>query len=98
MQNDAIITELIYPALAEVLVGQDIGADSHLKPETVLVGRGSLLDSIGLVSLLAAVEERIQAACKKDIVLASEAVFSRAHSPFRTVGSLADFVAELVAE
>ena len=84
--------------MAEVLSDKRIEVGPHLRPDTSLFGPGSPLDSLGLVSLLAIVEERIQTSQKKEIVLASEAVFSRAHSPFRTVGALADFVAELLAE
>jgi acyl carrier protein len=96
MTTDAIITDVIYPALAEVLSDSRIDAAPHLRPDTSLFGHGSPLDSLGLVCLLAIVEERIQTAEKKDIVLASEEVFSRARSPFRTVGTLADSVAELL--
>ena len=98
MERDAIITGVIYPALAEVLSDSRIEAGPHLRPDTSLFGDGSPLDSLGLVSLLAIVEERIQTSQKREIVLASEAVFSRARSPFRTVGALADYVAELLAE
>jgi len=98
MERDAIITGFIYPALAEVLSDSRIAADPHLRPDTSLFGQGSPLDSLGLVSLLAIVEERIQTSQKRGVVLASEEVFSRARSPFRTVGSLADYVAELLGE
>jgi acyl carrier protein len=98
MKTDTIITDVIYPALAEVLNDSRIDASPHLRPDTSLFGQGSPLDSLGLVSLLAIVEERIQTSQKRDIVLASEEVFSRAHSPFRTVGALADYVVELLAE
>lgn len=98
MERDAIITRFIYPALAEVLSDKRIEASPHLRSDTILFGDGSPLDSLGLVSLLVIVEERIHMSHKKEIVLASEAVFSRAHSPFRTVGALADFVAELLSE
>jgi acyl carrier protein len=98
MDRDAIIKAFIYPALVEVLSGKRIDASPHLRPDTVLFGDDSPLDSLGLVSLLVIVEERIQMSHKKEIVLASDAVFSRAHSPFRTVGALADFVGELLTE
>ena len=98
MEKDAIVTGFIYPALSEVLSDSGIEAGPHLRPETSLFGHASPLDSLGLVSLLAIVEERVQTSQKKEIVLASETVFSRAHSPFRTVSALADYVAELLAE
>jgi acyl carrier protein len=98
MEKHAIISNFIYPALSEVLSDNGVEARPHLRPDTSLFGDGSPLDSLGLVSLLAIVEERVQTSHKKDIVLASETVFSRVHSPFRTVSALADYVAELLAE
>ena len=63
-------------------------------PPTALLGRQSVLDSMGLVHLLAALEERIAAETGQDLVLADDKAMSAVVSPFRSVQSLARFIAE----
>jgi len=65
--------------------------------DTKLFGRDALLDSLALVSLIAAVESRLREQCRNDIMLVNEDAMSRRHSPFRTVGSLCDYIDELIA-
>jgi len=66
--------------------------------DTVLFGREGLLDSIGLVALVLDVEEAIGAVTGRPLSLVNDRALSRNRSPFRSVGSLADFAAELLAE
>lgn len=61
-----------------------------------LLGPGSTLDSMGLVTLIVDVEQRLADEYDLRVTLASENAMSRRQSPFRTVGSFADYIAELV--
>jgi acyl carrier protein len=63
-----------------------------------LYGRDGVLDSLGLVSFLSAVEQAVEDRLGKPITLASERAMSLKHSPFRTVATLTEYVAELVGE
>ena len=65
---------------------------------TVLYGEKGILDSMGLVTLLVEVEQMVVDALDVDITIGDERALSRTRSPFRTVGSLADYVIELVRE
>ncbi len=67
-------------------------------PESPLFGKEGKLDSLGLVNLILAVEERISNELDLNITLADERAMSRKNSPFRTVQSLADYVAERTEE
>lgn len=67
-------------------------------PHTVLSGVGSSLDSIDLVTLIAAIEENVEDGVGKAITIADDRAMSQKHSPFRTVGTLIDYVAQLVSE
>ena len=58
----------------------------------MLYGRQGVLDSLGLVSLLAGIELAIEEECGIQITLADERAFSQARSPFRTVASLAEYI------
>jgi D-alanine--poly(phosphoribitol) ligase subunit 2 len=57
-----------------------------------LYGRQGVLDSLGLVSLLAAIEQALEEDHGVQVTLADERAFSQARSPFRTVASLAEYI------
>jgi acyl carrier protein len=61
-------------------------------PATVLLGPESRLDSLGLVSLLVAVERELAERFAVELTLADESALAEEKSPFRTVGSLVDYV------
>ena len=65
--------------------------------KTKLFGRDALLDSLALVSLIAAVESRLREQSENEVMLVNEDAMSRQHSPFRTVGALRDYIEELLA-
>ncbi|MFA4943161.1 MAG: acyl carrier protein [Lentisphaeria bacterium] len=60
--------------------------------ETVLFGRNGTLDSLGLVTLIVAIEGELDARWGVALTLADERALSLQHSPFRTVGRLADYI------
>lgn len=66
--------------------------------ESQLFGGDSPLDSTALVSLVVEVEQQVNDGCGTSIVLADDRAMSQKRSPFRRVGSLADYVMLLVDE
>lgn len=62
--------------------------------DTKLFGKGATLDSLALVTLIAAVETRLRDQTDVDILLVNEDAMSRRNSPFRTVGTLRDYICE----
>lgn len=66
--------------------------------ETSLLGPGAQLDSVALVTLVVTVESRVKDELGRDLTLADEEAMSRVNSPLRTVGTLADYIAERLAE
>jgi acyl carrier protein len=66
--------------------------------ETRLVGKGSVLDSLGLVTLIVDLEQRIEEEFGESLTLANERAMSQVSSPFKSVGSLADHVHGLLLE
>jgi acyl carrier protein len=89
-------TELICEAYRQFLPpGQPApGVDA----ETRLFGANALLDSAALVSLLVEVEQQINDAVGTEIVLADDRAMSQKRSPFRSVGTLAEYVVMLLGE
>ncbi len=53
---------------------------------------------LGLVNLIVLVEEKIQQRFGVGITLVDERAMSQSKSPFRTLGSLAEFVEEQLAD
>jgi acyl carrier protein len=69
-----------------------------INESTQLFGTSGLLDSVGLVTLTVAVEQAVEDAFNVSIAIASEKAMSQSKSPFRTVGSLTDWVVQLLEE
>lgn len=90
--------EILYPVIEEINETLDEGEQLAKSPETVLFGDGALLDSVGLVNFIVTTERITQEVTGKAITLASERAFSRRQSPFRTVGSLVEYIEELLPE
>lgn len=66
--------------------------------ETVLYGTEGSLDSLNLVSLILDVEQAINDATGRELVLADERAMAMRRNPFRDVRSFADHVAARLAE
>jgi hypothetical protein len=58
--------------------------------DTALVGDGSPLDSLGLVTLIVAAEEKMEEAFGVSLTLVDEATRPAEESPFLTLSTLAD--------
>jgi D-alanine--poly(phosphoribitol) ligase subunit 2 len=63
-----------------------------------LYGNQATLDSVGLVTLIVAVEQAIEDEFDATITLADEKAMSQKNSPFRTIGTLADYIVSLLNE
>lgn len=66
-------------------------------PETPLFGQGSPLDSLDLVTLLVEVEGLLADRFGLEESLSDERAMSQQRSPFRTIGTLADYILSLGA-
>ena len=66
--------------------------------DTVLFGENGKLDSLGLINLVVAVEQNIEDEFDVTITLADERAMSQETSPFRTVGTLTDYIEMLLGE
>ncbi len=72
--------------------------EGALNEDTRLFGKSGILDSISLVSLMVAVEQTVEDAFSVPITIASDRAMSQSRSPFRTIGSLTDWVVQLLQE
>jgi len=73
-------------------------APESFDENTRLFGGSGFLDSVGLVSLVLDVEQQVNDRWGLSLSLADDRAVSQQRSPFRSVGSLADYVMMLAAE
>ena len=92
------VKQLVLNALKELNEQLDANKQPEVTENTVLFGRGSRLDSLGLVNLIVLVEEKANETFGASITLADERAMSQAQSPFRTVQSLSDYLLMLLKE
>ena len=88
------IQQLVLTSLRAVLEEGD--GQQRLGPETRLVGRDAVLDSLGLVTLIVDIEDRLRTDRGIHVALADDAAMSATRSPFRTVQSLSEYVLQAV--
>lgn len=90
--------EIVVASLNEVFVQNGMPAAENITEETVLVGKDAVLDSLGVVSLIVEVEQRVESGHNVSVTLANDKAMSQKNSPFRTVGVLTDHVVAMVAQ
>jgi acyl carrier protein len=90
------LVELIRGALRERDEGVENGGE--VGKETPLFGRDGILDSMGLVTLVVALEQAIEEQFGVSVSLADERALSERKSPFRTVGALAEYAGRLIGQ
>src|SRR6201992_4272209 len=66
--------------------------------DTVFVGPSAVLDSIGVVSLIVDIEQRLQMDHDIAVTLASEKALRQKNSRFSTVGGLAAHITEAIEQ
>ncbi|GAC1506900.1 MAG: hypothetical protein NVS1B3_06850 [Candidatus Dormibacteraceae bacterium] len=88
------IVEVIYSAVDDLNEILDPQERLDKSEDMALIGQDARLDSLGLVNLIVLVEEKIQARFGVGVTLVDERAMSQSRSPFRTLGTLAEFVEE----
>jgi len=88
------VIDLISIAYESAIQEAGVVSSAPVDQDTRLYGEGAALDSMGLVSLVLGVEERVSDELGTDVTLMDERALSQERSPFRTVGSLADYVVQ----
>ena len=92
-----VIQAIILEAMRNANLARDPAEQLDVSPEARIFGRGSPLDSLGLVGLLIDVEEGLQAE-GVSVTLNDDRAMSQTRSPFRSVPALAAYISTLVAE
>ena len=94
----AKVLELMFQAIDE-FSEQPGTPEIEKSPETPLFGPSSVLDSLQLVNIIVALEQKIEEEFGRAIgAIANERAMSQKSSPLRTIGTLADFVTSILVE
>jgi acyl carrier protein len=98
MIERSVALAIVLASLKEVFVQTGMPEPENVTEETVLVGKDAVLDSLGVVSLIVEVEQRVEAEHSVSVTLANDKAMSQRNSPFRTVAVLTDHLVAMVAE
>ena len=96
-KND-IIEKIVDKSIREILSSQDVDLQKlNFKNDNIkLFGEQGVLDSIGLVSLILAIEENVREELSVDVLLANEKALSQKNSPFKDYQALSKYVSSMV--
>ena len=86
------IFDAIYQTIDEVNRQLPSGARLVKSEQTVLMGEGGVLDSLGLITLLVGIEEALQSKFGIQIALLEEDVLANSNGPYHTIGSLVNWI------
>ena len=89
---------LIFDTIDEMNLELDSSDQIEKNEDTVIFGIDSALDSIGLVNFITIIEQKIEEETGKFITIADERAMSMENSPFRTVGTLKEYIELLINE
>ena len=92
------ITQVIFRVIDEM--NQQLAENLRIEKSTAtaLLGKSAGLDSLGLVNLIVAVEEEIEEQFGVNITLADERAISQKKSPFKTIGTLVEYITMLLKD
>lgn len=91
MIDRKVALEIVLAALREA-VEQNGGDAASVNDDTVIVGPAAVIDSIGVVSLIVDIEQRLEMDHEVSVTLANDKAMSQKSSPFRTPAVLADHI------
>ncbi len=89
--RDAIL-RLIIETIDEINAEQEPDGRMERSVDAVILGQGSKLDSLGLVNLVIALEQRFEESFEVELGLMDEEVMFAEPSPLETVGSLLTYI------
>jgi acyl carrier protein len=96
----AEVAEMVISCVQDVIAMRngEAAVASPVGEDTRLIGREAALDSLGLVSVIVEVEQRLEERYRLTLILADERAMSQRHSPFRSVRSLTDYICQRLEE
>ena len=92
------VTELVYKVIDSINAHSSGKKKLEKSSDFGLYGDGGNLDSMDLVSFIVDIEQNVAREFGQSVSLANEKSLSQTNSPFRTVGTLIEYVTTLLNE
>ena len=96
MVESGKVTHAVFDAVDEVNQQLPKGRQLEKSVDTVLYGESAELDSLGLINLIVATEQKIEEKIGVTITLADDESMSQKDSPFTSIGNLIDYISLLL--
>src|SRR5262245_7002923 len=93
MKRDEILAA-VFTAVERANALRPPGDQIPPREDAALFGDGGRLDSLGLVSFVLDVEDLVNEATGRSVVLSDDRAMSQSRSPFRTIGDFVEYVAQ----
>jgi len=95
---DDIVMDVVFSAIDEI--NQQLPKEGRLAKnmKTALYGRDGILDSLGLVTFIVALEQKIEERLGVTIMLADERIMAKDSNPFSSVGAITAHIITLLEE
>jgi acyl carrier protein len=90
------VVDIVIEAVRDQLDADGAEDVRPITEDTPLIGGSAPIDSLGLVTVIVELEQRLQSDYGVMATLVDEQAMSQRYSPFRTVGTLADYAVEVV--
>ncbi len=92
------VKKVIFSAID--MVNEQMSGDKRIEKDSgvVLFGKGGRLDSLGIINLIIAAEQKIEEEFGLTLTLANEEAMSLDRSPFKTVESMTDYILRRLSE
>lgn len=94
MPENSEIESLVTDSVRQLAADFDLDVLETANTKSLLYGGDGPLDSMALVNLIADLEEAVSEKFGQTIALADEKAMSAKHSPYRSVASLTEAIAE----
>ena len=93
-----LILDSIYDTIDEINLQDDQEQKLEKSHSTILLGKGSKLDSLGLVNFIVSLEENLEDNLDLELTLADQRAMNQDSSPFSSVKSLSEYILKLATE
>jgi len=96
--NKEEIIKVLYASIDDI--NEKLPKEEQLEKslDTSLFGPSGNLDSLGIINLIVVIEQKINEVFGFTITLANEKAMSQKDSPFKTIGTLVDYISSLLKE
>lgn len=98
MDVEEKVKNIMEEAVEELNEQLEDGQKITCSDDVRLIGKKATVSSIDFVTLITIIEELVSDKLDKEIMIVSDRAFSRERSPFYSIGTLTDFVVELLKE